>query len=71
MGKLKEWGLTFGVIIGIAFAIVILLVGGGLAVKLWSILSSFKGNTLMVFLMFVAVLFLYLMLRKPKRYGGY
>lgn len=65
LGKIGFMG-----IIAIALAIVILLVGGGLAIKLWSVLSSFKGNTLMILLMGIAVLFLYLMFRKPKSSFG-
>jgi len=66
MGKSKEWGLTFGIIVGIAFAIVILLVGGTITAKLWSILSSFQGNSLMILLMGIAVLFFWLMFRRRR-----
>jgi len=65
-----KMSLGFGAIVGIALAIVILLVGGGLAIKLWSVLSAFKGNTLMIFIMAMAVLFFYLMFRKPKSQFG-
>jgi len=71
MGKLPfKMDFGFWTFVGIAFAIVILLVGGGLAIKLWSVLSAFKGNTLMIFIMAMAVLFFYLMFRKPKSQFG-
>jgi len=66
MRKSKEGVLTFGIIVGIAFAIVILLVGGTITAKLWSILSSFQGNSLMILLMGIAVLFFWLMFRRRR-----